>query len=169
VYRFKKAYSYFVYSSVSKAFEEFKAKRMALLKDVFGNHEFCTDACPGFKALQKGETYNPGKACLDKKIHLDIYEDLKGILYYFTTDERIQQQLHNYSTQQNEASNNATTIVMAPKPKPRHYSSTCSLFDRAMTMIGTHNLCNPVFYALIFKCIGIHLDTNAQSFLENKR
>jgi hypothetical protein len=48
-YCFKKAVSYYFYGIVDKKCDinEIIANKRAHLEHVFGNHEFCTEQCPG--------------------------------------------------------------------------------------------------------------------------
>uniref|UniRef100_A0A7R9W7Y9 Uncharacterized protein n=1 Tax=Pseudictyota dubia TaxID=2749911 RepID=A0A7R9W7Y9_9STRA len=150
---------------IDKGFENFQANRHAPLEHIFGNHEFCPDECPVKRAKDSGNAYVPKRPYLCKKLHLDIYLQLLAILDYFTTDEKIRQQLHRSSTQPNKALN-AGDVTMSPKH--RHFSSTCSLQDRSNTMIAAHNLGEVAFYLAIAELIGISVSDHWKNYLEVK-
>eukprot|EP00978_Attheya_sp_CCMP212_P031549 scaffold119769_cov36-Attheya_sp.AAC.1 len=129
----------------------FIANKLGPLEHLFGNHEFCTEQCPGKKAYMAKEEYTPKTTPLDKKMHRDIYLDLLDVTAPYFKPIRVQQILPDdlptevvlKGTQGCEAVNNADCIMA---PKQQHYSSTCSLEDRSATMVATHNLGETVFY-----------------------
>jgi hypothetical protein len=175
-YRYKKAVSYFIYGMISLkcTAKEFMANKLAPIEHLFGNHEYCTEHCPGKRALQKNEEYTPKIPPLDKEWHRDIYLDIHECTAGYFEEERVNQIIRENmpteivmkGTQPCEAVNNAD-ITMAPKN--RHYSSTCSLADRSSTMIGTHNLGETVFYSLVARdIIDVPLNTNILAYLEYK-
>jgi hypothetical protein len=175
-YRYKKAVSYFIYGMISLkcTAKEFMANKLAPLEHLFGNHEYCTEHCPGKRALQKNEEYTSKIPPLDKEWHRDIYLDILECTAGYFEEERVNQIIRENmpteivmkGTQPCEAVNNAD-ITMAPKN--RHYSSTCSLADRSSTMIGTHNLGETVFYTLVARdIIDVPLTTNMLAYLEYK-
>eukprot|EP00978_Attheya_sp_CCMP212_P018404 scaffold50352_cov37-Attheya_sp.AAC.2 len=151
------------------------ANKLAPLEHLFGNHEYCTEHCPGKKALQKNEEYNPKTAPMEKEMHRDIYLDILECTAGYFEEERVSQIIRENmpteivlkGTQSCEAINNAD-ITLAPKN--RHYSSTCSLGDRSSTMIGTHNLGKTAFYEAIARYIigDVLLNTNTLAYLEYK-
>eukprot|EP00978_Attheya_sp_CCMP212_P021465 scaffold62688_cov40-Attheya_sp.AAC.2 len=140
-YRFKKAVSYFIYGMVDNKCDATTciANKRAPLEHLFGNHEFCTEQCPGKKAFLMKETYIPMTPPLNKKMHRDIFLDLEEVTAPYFEPDRVAQILQENmpieavlkGTQGCEAVNNADCCMA---PKARHYSSTCSLEDRSATM-----------------------------------
>ena len=175
-YRFKKAVSYYFYGMVDKKYDliEIIANKSAPLEHVFGNHEFCTDQCPGKNAFLLKERYNSKTEALDKKMHRDIYLDLQEVTAPYFEPERLSQIIQENmptetilkGTQGCEAVNQADCCMA---PKARHYSSTCSLVDRSATMVATHNLGETACYiAVAGAIITDPLNTNQLAYLEHK-
>jgi hypothetical protein len=90
-YRYKKAVSYFIYGMIDLkcTAKQFIANKLAPLEHLFGNHEYCTEHCPGKKALQKNEKYTPKTAPMDKEMHRDIYLDILECTAGFFEEERV--------------------------------------------------------------------------------
>lgn len=80
----------------------------------------------------------------------------------FTTEERLQESLHNYSTQKNEAMN---ISVAKYAPKTRTYSTTMALTNRIMIAIGTCNFGYVTFWQRVFLDLGLTMNTDTESFL----
>jgi len=80
----------------------------------------------------------------------------------FTTEERLQESLHNYSTQKNEVMNNS---VAKYAPKTRTYSTTMALTNRIMIAIGTYNFGYVTFWQRVFLDLGLTMNTDIESFL----
>eukprot|EP00978_Attheya_sp_CCMP212_P020783 scaffold60025_cov35-Attheya_sp.AAC.1 len=74
----------------------------AVLEHHFNNHEFCGDWCPAKRGIKKG-SYR----C--KEEHSKFYESLKGVMDVYATPERMRELHHEFSTQGNEAMDNAVT------------------------------------------------------------
>eukprot|EP00978_Attheya_sp_CCMP212_P037544 scaffold178112_cov22-Attheya_sp.AAC.1 len=174
-YRYKKALSYFIYGMIDANCDTstFVANKLAPLEHIFGNHEFCTENCPGKRALMKNEEYISKVPPLDKKMHRDIYYDLHEATKDYFEPERVAQIMQENmpreivmkGTQPCEAINNAD-VTMAPKS--RHYSSSSSLGDRSSTNIGTHNLGESEFYIQVSDDFLCPLNCNQLAFLEFK-
>jgi hypothetical protein len=175
-YRYKKALSYFVYGMINDncTAQTFIANKLAPLEHIFGNHEFCTEQCPGKRAIVSKEDYRSKIPPLDKKMHRDIYLDLHETTKPYFEPERVAQIVQEKmpteivigGTQPCEAVNNADCCMA---PKNRHYSSTCSLGDRSSTMVGTHNLGEIRFYTSVSDCIiDVPLNSNQLSYFEFK-
>eukprot|EP00978_Attheya_sp_CCMP212_P000574 scaffold1113_cov62-Attheya_sp.AAC.2 len=100
----------------------FIANKLGPLEHLFGNHEFCTEQCPGKKAYMAKEEYTPKITPLDKKMHRDIYLYLLDVTAPYFKPNRVQQILPEdlptevvlKGTQGCEAVNDADCI-MAPK------------------------------------------------------
>ena len=80
----------------------------------------------------------------------------------FTTEERLQESLHNYSTQKNEAMNNS---IAKYAPKIRTYSTTMALTNRIMIAIGTCNFGYVTFWQRVFLDLGLTMNTDTEFFL----
>ena len=175
-YRYKKSLSYFIYGMIDSNCDTntFLANKLAPLEHMFGNHEFCTDNCPGKRALIQNEDYCSKVPPLDKEMHRDIYLDIfHATKPYFEPDrvaqimqENMPREIVLQGTQPCEAINNAD-VTMAPKS--RHYSSSSSILDRSATNVGTHNLGESEFYVQVNDeiCL-VPLNCNQLSFLEYK-
>eukprot|EP00978_Attheya_sp_CCMP212_P044525 scaffold313226_cov24-Attheya_sp.AAC.1 len=70
-YRYKKALSYYIYGMIEgkSTAAYFITNKLAPLEHLFGNHAFCTENCPGKKAMLKNEPYNPKAKPLSKEMH----------------------------------------------------------------------------------------------------
>jgi len=83
----------------------------------------------------------------------------------FTSEERLRESLHCYSTQKNEAMNNS---VAKYAPKTRTYSTTMALTNRVMIAIGTSNLGYVTFWERVFTDLDLIMNTDTRSFLFGK-
>ena len=83
----------------------------------------------------------------------------------FTTEERLKESLHIFSTQKNEAMNNS---VAKYAPKTRTYSTSMSLTNRVMIAIGCCNLGFYIFWNRVYADLGLIMLDDTKAFLEEK-
>ena len=77
------------------------------------------------------------------------------VFYSFTTDEKLLEMMHPYTTQGNESLNMRGTELA---PKFKNYSRMKSLDYRVQMVIGHHNIGMFEFYTRVFKDMGIKLN-----------
>ena len=100
---------------------------------------------------------------LTKSTERLTFEVVRKVFYFFTTDEKLLEMLHGFTTQGNE-SLNMRGGELAPKYK--NYSRTKSLDYRVHMVIGHHNVGMFSFYSQVFIELDIPLSLNLASFLQ---
>ena len=137
---------------------EIKISSFAVIEHVFDSHVYCNSRwCRPKRILELREKIRVSKD--EDEIKKDneklkemertvqsfyrckvkdkfLYQQMKNTYQPFTNEERLQESLHSYSTQKNEAMNNS---VAKYAPKTRTYSTTMALTNRVMIAIGTSN------------------------------
>ena len=93
------------------------------------------------------------------------FEAVKEIFQRFTTDERLLEMLHFFTTQGNE-SLNMRLAELAPKYK--NYSRTTSLDHRQQMVIGHHNVGMYLYYMEVFKHLTIQFTEHLASYLRQR-
>ena len=120
---------------------EIYKKRFACVDHIFGKHSSCTQDCPALKAIKNKQKYDPKVPYLDAIMHSDIYDDIKSIVDFYTSESRLAEIFHegteDSGTQYNEALNNSSLTL---SPKARNYATSSSFSDHIHTMIGIHNM-----------------------------
>ncbi len=104
------------------------------------------------KAALLGKSFKPPKDhCIDKKDE-KTYLQLKQVFDQYGSPSMMAQCNHPYSTQTNEALNNAVANVA---PKTVCYSRTLSLNYRIALVIGIHNMGHVEYLRALFNVNGV--------------
>lgn len=96
---------------------------------------------------------------------LTLYEQMHRAYIPFTIEERLQESLHNFSTQKNKTLNNS---VANYAPKKRTYSTSMSLTNRVMIVIGYCNFGFYHFWVSIHQDLRLLMNEDTKSFLQHK-
>ena len=83
----------------------------------------------------------------------------------FITHERLQEYVHPFDTQQNEAIN---AYVSKYTPKTKTYGITISLINRFMIAVGISNLTAEQYWGQIYTSLGLDMATEITSFLKSQ-
>ena len=136
------------------------------MNHICGKHEGCGTWCTGKRALDADIPHNkPPMFDLTKNTDRLTFEAVRKVFYFFTTDEKLLEMLHPFTTQGNE-SLNMRGAELAPKYK--NYCRTKSLDYRVHMVIGHHNISMYAFYSQVFKELDIPLSLNLALFLKRR-
>ena len=80
----------------------------------------------------------------------------------FTTRERLQESLHPFDTQQNEAMN---TPISKYASKTKTYGMTISLTNCVLISVGISNLTANTYWMQLYSTLGLTMTTKTTSFL----
>ena len=81
----------------------------------------------------------------------------------FIARERLQESLHPFDTQQNEAMD---ISVSKYTPKTKTYGMTISLANRVMIAVGINNLTAEKYWGLVYSSLDLIMATDTISFLK---
>ena len=131
----------------------------AVVEHLFDNHELCDKKwCKPLKQqIERGgkehsQSYYRNKID-DAKLHQQIWDAYRS----FTTRERLQESLHPFDTQQNEAMN-ASISKYAPKTKT--YGMTISLTNRVLIAV--------TYWEQVYSSLGLSMADETVSFLKTQ-
>ena len=163
--RVKKCYGYMIKNNCNKTIDEIKVASKAVIEHLFNNHEYCDSRwCRPKKLLEKNKKNEVSESNEERLKNIEIqrtkvsyyrsktkdstlYNQMNKSYLPFTTEERLKESLHNFSTQKNEAMNNS---VAKYAPKTRTYSTSMSLTNRVMIAIGCCNLGFYLFWSRVY-------------------
>ena len=97
--------------------------------------------------------------------HAILYAQLFPIWEGLTTDERLLESMHGWSSQCNEALN---TAVAKYARKGRTYCTTMSLTNRVMICMGIHNLGYYEYWSRVFISLNMFLSPALSRYLQQK-
>ncbi len=92
----------------------------------------------------------------------DLYTKMKEVHDKYTTEDRLHEIHHPYSSQKNEAMNKAVTKFA---PKDRVYSKSMSLKYRVWSVAGIDSIGLTKFYRRIFRYLHIAMPPNLEKWL----
>ena len=126
--RVKKYYGYMIKNNRMKIIGEIKFVSKVVIEHLFNNHEYCDSRwCRPKKLLETNsknkevsESYNDIKNNIEiqrikvsyyrnKTKDSTLYNQMNRTYLLFTTEERLKESLHKFSTQKNETMNNSVT------------------------------------------------------------
>ena len=109
----------------------------AVVEHLFENHEFCNVKwCKPLKRFKEGGDLS--QSYYRSKINdAKLYEQIWNVYKPFTTRERLQEFLHLFDTQHNEAMN---TSISKYATKTKTYGMAISLINRVLISVGIINL-----------------------------
>ena len=114
---------------------------------IFNNHEYCDIAwCYAKQAAHNNQQYLPAKNrpfyCKNKD--KKMYEQLIKAVSRFQTKEVIEDCLHSFNTQNNEAFNQMVTRFV---PKNKHFGTTPALDTRLSICVAITNMGYEIFFS----------------------
>ena len=83
----------------------------------------------------------------------------------FTTEERLKESLHKFSTKKSEAMNNSVAKYVL---KTRTYRTSMSLINKVMIVIGCCNLGFYLFWSRVYNDLGFIMLDDIKALLEQK-
>ena len=104
-----------------------------------------------------------------KEEHGKLYKQMKRIWMKLTTEDRLEECMHFFTSQKNEGMN---TSVGKYARKGRTYCTTMSLTNRVMIALGTQNLGYYCFWSRVFESLNMDMSPNLKHHLmqkDNKR
>lgn len=133
--------------------EELSQQVQNILEHICSNHTNCDEAwCYDKKAALLGKCFKPPKDHRINKKDAKIYLQLKQVFDQYGSPSMMAHCYHPYSTQTNEALNNAVANVA---PKTVCYSGTLSLNCRIALVIGIHNMGHVEYLRALFNVNGV--------------
>ena len=145
---------------------EFMLKAKAVLEHMFDNHLYCSSTwCLALRAKEDGKSYNHPSGWLSCKNERDqkIYQQLNAIVSLYGNEFYLNQSMHPFDTQTNEAMMQAQAML-TPKAKVFHESR--SFHYRHAIVVGTHNWGARKFWTNVFRELGIHCSSFFLSHLD---
>jgi hypothetical protein len=139
-----------------------------ILHHICGVHDRCDASwCYDKKAIQDNLPYYPlSDHRLNKEKYPKTYQQLQDIFSQYASVEMMQYCNHPHDTQTNKALNQAIAVVA---PKSVCYSSTISLYNRIVLVIGIHNMRHYYYFDALFREIGVSMTAGLAKFLNAKQ
>ena len=97
----------------------------------------------------------------DAKLHQQIWDAYRS----FTTRERLQESLHPFDTQQNEA---MSASISKYAPKTKTHGMTISLTNRVLISVGIRNLTAVTYWEQVYSSLGLSMADETASFLKTQ-
>jgi len=145
---------------------ELSEKVQNILEHICSNHTNCDEAwCYDKKAASLGKSLNPPKDHRINKKDEKTYLQLKQVFDQYANPSMMAQCNHPFSTQTNEALNNAVANVA---PKTVCYSGTISLTCRIALVVGIHNMGHVHYLQSLFDVIGCTMTPILETFFIKK-
>ena len=182
--RVKKYFSYMIKTNRDRTTLKIKIASLAVIEHLFDSNVYCNSRwCRPKRIIELREKIRVSKdeddiikdneklTAIQRTVHSFyrckvkdkvIYQQMKDAYQPFTNEERLQESLHSYSTQKNEAMNNC---VAKYAPKTRTYSTTMALTNTVMIAIGTSNLEYVTYWERVFSDLDLIMNTDTKSFL----
>ena len=133
---------------------------------MFNEHKYCSkDWCLALKAKEDGKQYTPSPpwmSCEDPK-QMKIYEQLCEITNKYGSEFYLQQSMHTFTTQTNEALNHSQAMI-TPKAKVFHKSRSYHYHNAIV--IGTHNWGHTKLWTTVFDQAGVSYSKHFITMLE---
>ena len=170
-------------NNYSKLIEEIKVAYKAVIEHLFNNHEYCDSRwCRPKKLIERNKKNELSESNEERLKNIEIQrtkfsyyrsktkdstlsDQMTWCYLPFTTEERLKESLHKFSTQKNETMNNS---VAKYAPKTRTYSTSISITNRVMIAIGWCNLGFCLFWSRVYNCLGLIMSDDTKVFLEQK-
>ena len=147
-------------------FEEAKEHRDVPMRHIIGDHSKCGDWCLAKRTKATNKPYDkPPMFDLNKPRDKYTYDGVKKVHDKATTDERLIEMLHPFTTQLNESLNMRAAETA---PKCKNYSRTASLDYRISIVVGVHNIGSHDFFQRVFQDLGIEYDDAIASWFLGK-
>ena len=137
------------------------------MKHIVGNHKDCGEEwCTRRRAKIAGIPHNK-PPIIDLSVETDrkTFAEVKKVFDRFTTDKRLQEIMHHFTTQANE-SLNMRLAELAPKFK--NYSRTKTLDYLQQMVIAHHNVEMHQYYSNVFEHLKIPFTNHLASYLKRR-
>ena len=152
-----KHFGYFQMQIKNMSMEDAKKQRVVPMQHIIGNHANCNpDWCLAKRAQDEGKPFTePPMFDMDKDRDKRTYLQVKSVHEKATTDEKLVEMHHHFTTQPSESLNMRAAEVA---PKWKNYSRTEALDYRIDMVVGQHNMGCEEYYDHVFDDAGIVLE-----------
>ena len=165
--RLKRYFGYMIKANRMNEISKIVSASKAVVEHLFNEHMYCdVKWCKPKQQMGKEKKEEGSQSFYRcKKKDKKLYHQLLKVYEPFTTAKRLQESLHPFDTQGNEAMN-ASISKYAPKTKT--YGMTISLTNRVMVCAGINNLGAENYWNSVYSSLELDMGNETTSFLRSQ-
>ena len=162
--RMKRNWGYMISQNrFCKSIDAFQEAAKGPLEHLFNNHLDCGAWCGAKLAKDQGKQYLNPLGYLSKEENKATYEQMKSITEKYGSAFYLEQSMHTFTTQTNEALNQSQSCLT---PKNKVFHSSKAFYYRHAIMVGMHNWGIKKYWQEVFNTIGVQYTTQLVNHLD---